>query len=225
MTNKTNLKNTRRLNLTSIVAAGSILASATSNSAEMPHGQIETMIGDNKATLDTKVSAKLSKNISVFGRNITTKDYAQKTISPFSFVDMSYNLGNGIGAVYETQFIDVNSGTLVTPRVGIEYFKPLRKDLTFYTIGTVNIPTARDPLVNGELVANLSYTPKISKNLHGVARVETVTNFGREGLNFANQNFRLGVGKKAVETGIAINLSESPSSFTQTFGGFISYKF
>jgi len=214
-------------NAVATATAGLMTLVGTANAADMPHGSIETMFGDNKMTLDTKVSAKLSEKVGAFGRCVTTTDYNANSVVPFAFIDLSYSLGNGVNAVYETQFINLPNSTLITPRLGLEYFKQTGKYFSLYTIGTVNIPTEKDPVANGEIVFSLNYTPKLGNHskLHYVVGAETVTNFGKEGLNFATQNFRLGVGNKSLEGGLAVNLSETPSSFNQTIGGFLSYKF
>ena len=198
---------------------------------DAPHGRVEAFAGNDKSTLDTKVFGSLGSHFTYFGRNITTHDYNAKSISPFSFIDLSLNLPKGFTLVNETQFIDTDAGTLVTPRLGFEYaatLSPISTNLTLYTINTVNIPTHRDPLLNGENVVTLGYAPPIGKSgkWNALAQVEAVTNYGGEGLNFARQNVRIGLATKRLEFGVGVNLSHAPhTKSSYTVGPFISWKF
>ncbi len=202
--------------------------------ADLPQGRVETFVGNKYSTLDTKVFGPIVKDkITYFGRNITTWNYDSKTHSPFSFIDLSLNIGKGFTLVNETQFIDGEKGVFVTPRFGFEYFgtvSPISTNLTLYTISTANVPTHYEPTLNGESVVTLTWSPPLRKDgkLNGFLQVEALTNYGGKGINFASQNFRAGVATKKVEAGIGVNLSEVPSAdktFSYTVGPFLSWKF
>ncbi|MEK6825541.1 MAG: hypothetical protein AABY00_02020, partial [Nanoarchaeota archaeon] len=199
--------------------------------ADLPTGRIEAFAGDKYTTLDTKVGGTLGKHFNYFGRNITTFDHNEKTSSPFSFIDLSVNVGKGFTLVNETQFIDSSQGTIVTPRLGFEYFgklSPISTNLTLYTINTVNVPTHRDPLLNGENVTTLTWSPPLGKTgrYSGLLQVEAVTNIGEKGYNFASQNFRAGITTKRFEWGLGVNLGHAPDKkMSYTLGPFASIKF
>ncbi len=165
--------------------------------------------------------------LNYFARNTTTFSYNTQKASPFTFVDLSYRLGNGFGAVYETQFIDQGDRTLIQPRFGLEYSKSIGKNLALYAINSINLPTDHDPLLYGELVATLRWTPPFRKEgkINAVVQVETVTDYGERGLFSAGQKVRLGIGNKRFETGLGIDFSQTSSSSSQTIGGFLGLNF
>lgn len=190
-----------------------------------PHGAVEFMTGNQSSVLDTKVFGSLTEKAGYFGRAITTLDYEAKMVNPFAFIDVNYKVGAGFNFVYETQFIDLQDGTLITPRVGFETFRDLGSDLSLYLMGSVNVPTDRDPLVNGELVSTLRYSPSLGKGYNAVAQIEAVTNFGEQGLNFASQNFRLGINHGSFEVGAALNLNETMQETSHNIGGYFSWSY
>jgi hypothetical protein len=221
------LKNKFKRAIGGVALALASLPNVRAADSHQPHGKAEVFVRRDKATTDFKVFGNLFNRINYFARNVNTLDYKTEKISPFTFVDLSYNLGKGFRAVYETQFIDLRDSTLIQPRFGIEYFKPLKNNLALYAINSINVPTERDPIVNGELVATLRYTPSLRKDgkLKLVLQGETVTNYGQNGLNFASQKFRAGIGNKIWEGGIGLNLDETIKSSTQTIGVFFGLNF
>jgi hypothetical protein len=219
-------KQIKSLVLTGLAGISAIMP-FNSRSSDIPHGRAEISTFNQKEVFDLKAAYRISDKLSTFGRARTSIYNNTEKVIPFAFVDLDYSIGNGFDLMYETQFIDSNKGTIVTPRPGIEYFKKIEKDLTFFTSGTANIPTQREPKPNGEIVANLRYSPELFKNskIYGVAQLETCTNFSYDGLNFATQRIRIGLGKKGIEAGIAFDFSESNKKFSHLIGGFIGYGF
>ncbi len=210
----------------STLAAVTLVTPSASALDMTPHGRAEVMIGDETSLLDLKVSQNVTEKLNLFGRAKLTRDNLKHTDTPFAFIDVNYSLGHGINAVYETQFIDLKDSTLIQPRFGLSYAGKLAKDLSFFTQTSVNITQDKDPKRNGENITNLRYAPKIgNSDYYGLAQVETCTNFGSDGLNFATQNFRFGVGKSKLEAGLALNLKETDKTFSSTIGGFVAYKF
>lgn len=219
------LETTKKIAMATLAAA-TLATSSASALDMMPHGRAEVMVGDNQSTLDLKASQNLTEKINLFGRAKVTRDYETHTTSPFAFIDVNYSLGKGFSAFYETQFIDLKDSTLMTPRFGISYFTPITKDLTFFSATSLNVTQDKDPKQNVETVNNLRYTPQIGNSkYYALAQVETVSNFGSDGLNFATQNFRFGAGKGKLEAGLSLNLKETQKTFNSTIGGFVAYKF
>ena len=215
-------------NLAALVALSSSLVCGAEEAKKVdmtPHGRVEVMAGADYTSTDATIYGSLPYNFGYFGRNTTSFNYKSGQITPFAFIDLSRTIGKGFDAVYETQFIDNSNGPIVTPRAGIQTFRELGKNLTLYTIGTANFPTQRDPEANGEIVATLRYSPQLTKSIKGIAQLETVTNFGSKGLNFASQQIRLGAAYKRLEAGAAVNFCETSSSFSYTPGFFVGFNF
>ncbi|MEK6911099.1 MAG: hypothetical protein AABW82_04975 [Nanoarchaeota archaeon] len=217
ITNK--IKNSVKKGIAGLALAGS-LAFPSQTSAQM-NGALEVLSGEKTTLTDTKLSLDLGKKVNVFGRNITSFDYESGKKNPFSLVDVSYNLSNGLGGVFETQFV---KGMAPDPRLGLQFFKK-KDDLSFYSIGTINING--EP--NFEGVAKLRYTPRINDKFNGLFQLENLANFNGEGLNFAVQRARVGLVRGNYEFGVGANITEVNSKGKikndYMLGGFLGFKF
>src|SRR3989344_1446106 len=154
-----------------VIATGSLLLSAEKSNAS---GMLELMAGNKSATSDIKVFQPIGDKASIFFRNRTSYDYESEKVTPFTLTDLNYNIKGGLDLTFETQFLPNGE---VSPRLGFEHFKKFRKDITLYTLGTVNVD---DSPKNFEGVFCIRYTPQITKNTRLLSQVEGLFNFGEQ---------------------------------------------
>ena len=205
----------------------SIIASATtafylagSNINAQPiSGSVEAMGTSKNLTSDTKLSIDLNKRLNLFTRNRTGFNYKDNNKVHFTVIDFSYNWGNGLGVLYETQ---LTAEQEPNRRAGLQYFGKT-KSLSLYAGGTAGIA----PEQNGEITLRLRYSRPLKQNLDSVLQAETITDLDKTGITFAVQRCKAGLNaNKSFEAGFELDIKEIPGKDTQyTKGGYISYKF
>jgi hypothetical protein len=188
--------------------------------ASAADGSVEFMTGHEVATLDLKVAEKLAPGMGLFVRGITSTSYDSGEVSPFCVVDISYDLGAGVGLVAEAQ---AAPGMGVVPRLGAQYFTELG-DVTIYALGTVKAMESPD----GEVIVDVRYTPKVAEGVELLLGGEALTHFSEKGHDFSTQKLRAGVrlGEK-YEVGAGVDLLETGKDgiLDYSAGGFAGLKF
>lgn len=178
----------------------------------------EVVSGDASSTLDVKVSGEVAPRFGLFTRHRETVDY-DNNLRHFSLADATYTVGNGVGAVVETQFIP-NLG--VVPRLGFQY-ATARGDLDVFVLATA---VAREN-TNGEGVTLFRYSPPLHPRARLFAQIETVTNIGKGGHNFSVERLRLGLDIHGYRFGAAADITEKGDKLVPCYnvGGFVARNF
>jgi hypothetical protein len=164
---------------------------------------IEMMAGNESATIDAKIGTTLvdteEGDLNLFSRTKVRASYDGE-VSPFSLVDLSYDLPNGLGLVGEVQLAPSLG---VVPRIGAQYFTSI-DDFSIYALATMSV----NPDPNAEFLLSLSYAPEIRDDLSLYAGLENLTSFGSNGHNFSCQDLRLGFEKGNFSFGAAATITE-----------------
>lgn len=176
------------------------------------------MVGDEAVTVDIKAIGDLGHGAGIFARNRTRVDY-RNNIGPFTLVDLTYALGEGLDAVSEAQMAP---GMGIVPRAGVQYFHSFG-DGSVYALTTASI--LKHP--NLELIAKVRYTPLLIGDWRGMAQLEMVTDIGHDGHEFSTQRARLGVSADGYDFGAALDVVEVGHDATPTYnaGGFVAKTF
>jgi hypothetical protein len=164
-----------------ILAGLFALAALATPSSAIAEGFAELRASNQNTSLDLKTSGDLGANFGFFGRHTSTVD-REENISPFTLVDVSYNLPKGTGVFVEGQGADH-----FTPRAGVNYFGK-KGDFDFY--GALSTSLDRD----AELYTATNFKPEVNEELSLPLRVETVTNVGELGHNYSSVKARAGIG-------------------------------
>ncbi|MFC1732040.1 hypothetical protein ACFL6I_17115 [candidate division KSB1 bacterium] len=187
-------------------------------------GSVEIVSGvDNEnyalTTIDAKLGGEIADRTNFFLRNRTTMDH-DNMVDSFTLIDLSYNLGKGLDAVGEMQFVP---GAETDYRLGMQYFHKFKKGVTAYALLTRNF--TEEP--NTELTTVLGYSRDIKGEWKLVGRVEGIINMADTCYNYDLTRLRLGIGKGRFLIGPAADISglgsgEEPA---YTAGGFVAVKF
>ncbi len=199
-----------------IVACGVALGSITQAKAG---GSIKAMCGDKQCVQNLKVSGSLTPKIGVFAREITTVDYA-KQVGHFGLVDLTHKVVGGLDGVLEVQYIP---GLGAMPRAGAQYFQAVG-DVGMYALATSSLTKP----FYGELVASVSYTPKLTPEFGLTFSIEDVTDLSSKGHDFSEQRLRAEVTIcDKLQVGAAGDIVELGNNGQTTYnvGGFVKLKF
>jgi hypothetical protein len=204
--------------LVSMVAA-CWLALGSIAPAKAADGSIEAMCGEKQCVQDLKMSGALTPKIGVFARERTKVDYA-KQVGHFGLVDLTHKVVGGLDGVLEVQYIP---GLGAMPRAGVQYFQAVG-DVGMYALATSSLT---EPFY-GEVIASVSYAPKLTPELGLTFSVEDVTDFSSKGHDFSEQRLRAGVtiGDK-LQVGAAGDIVElgEEGQTTYNLGGYVGLKF
>ena len=162
-------------------------------------GIVEIINGNKNITTDQKMFVSIDNDTSMLFRNRTTIG-DKNQVSKFSLVDLCYNLGNGVEAVGEMQFIP---GLKTEPRLGLQYFNK-HKDLSLFLLGVSTLN--QNP--EYEVTSVVKYTPKMNDNLRLFTQAEIITNFSDDYHNFDVQRLRFGVDNNGFKYGFGVDITD-----------------
>ncbi|PIN86905.1 hypothetical protein COV19_02765 [Candidatus Woesearchaeota archaeon CG10_big_fil_rev_8_21_14_0_10_44_13] len=167
-------------------------------------GSVEVISGvdaesNTSTTIDVKLGGGIAERVNFFFRNMTTIGH-DNMVDSFTLMDLVYVLGHGFDAVAETQYAP---GEEIDPRLGMQYFKDIGKDMAVYALITRNF--SENP--NTEAILLLKYSPLINKKTRLLAQWEPLLNMGDKQYNFDLQKIRLGVEYKGVGFGAAADIA------------------
>ena len=181
-----------------VLAAGIMAAPATARAAGVASGSIELMSGHESSTLDTKLSVPLAKRASLFFRNRSTADY-RSGVSPFTLLDLDYNVTDRFCLVCETQFTSENKNAYLA---GFGYF---RKTGDFSLFVAPGVTLTDETTLTTQII--LKYTPPINRTTHLLARLELFSTEDGVGQLGTISRARLGVERGGYNAGFAIDAS------------------
>ncbi len=166
-------------------------------------GSAEVMAGTTATTLDAKLSGEIAGDAGFFLRSRTTVGY-DGTVSAFELADVTYSLGKGFDAVAEVQMT-----SSVMPRAGVQYYHGT-DSVAMYSLVTVDPHYA-------ELTAFVQYMPKITDNVSGFAKLETIQDVGLDGYVWGTERTRLGLDIKGYKTGLALDVTHPDTTVNPGF--------
>jgi len=208
------IKKIRSLMLAAVPAAVMMCSPTDAGAAKV---KAELMLGQKAATLDMKISGEVAQDIGFYARSTTTVGYDGKA-SQFLLGELSCNV---VDKLYVASGAQVSGGKVI-PYVGLEYF--VKKGDVSATVATVM--TLEDK-PSGSLIADVTYSPKLSEELKLFARFEDLSSFVKEGHAFTRGKLRLGLDIKGYIVGAAadLTLSGMEPKFDYSIGGFLAKEF
>jgi len=215
----------KRFAATTAIAAHLVLGNISPSRAAT--GFVETMVGNEATTLDTKIVGTLSQRIGFVARNRLSIE--NRGVNPFAFIDLSYNIKGGLGAVLETQ---VTPGIGIDPRPGAQFLKRYeRRNNKWIVFALLSRSVKEQPnskLPNSEFDTLIQYNRALNKKLEIMMQLETATNWCRwDALNFSAERIRLGIHRDAWIVGVGGDFTHlgNSSQVKQNWGGFVSMNF
>lgn len=193
------------------IALGVLLALTTAGSVSaeeiksLPtfHANAELMVGNESTVLDAKTISAYD-NVGLFTRNIVDVDH--QGVNDFGLVDLTYNIGSG-DLVLEGQY-SLGEDAWFSPRVGIQGYTNVG-DLNLYGLATLELGNVDSPTLF-ETVGKVSYAHDLGE-LDLDLSLEVLLDVGLDGISFAQEKARVGVGNDYVNIGAGVNLIEIPT--------------
>ncbi len=182
-----------RLASAAVLAAGLMIAPSAAKAAS---GSIELMAGHEASILDTKLSVPVAGRASLFFRNRSAVNYSSR-VSPFTLLDVSYNVKGGLNLVYETQFTVQNKTSYLAC---LRYF---RKDGDFSLFVGPGVTLTEETALTTQLV--LRYAPPINATTRLLARLEMFSTGDKVGHLGTIGRARLGVERSGFNAGLALD--------------------
>lgn len=169
----------------------------------------ETMFGTERIFIDAQYLKFFDEGnkISLFSRARATAEYNNQNTNLFTGAYLNYTSKSGIGGTVLGRISTFGSGV----DAGIHYFKANKKFL-IYALPSINL--------NRELgyswFSIIRYTPDLKKGWKLYISLELFSAFDKDGHTNSVQRVRVGTDKKGYQFGLALNLGQSGSSWTNS---------
>lgn len=192
-----------------MLGLGALLALATVGEVKAedtivpPSGTVELMASQDDVSVDAKVSMAQGK-FGLFARTIADVGYDGST-SDFGLVDATYNIGSG-DLVLEGQYSIGDKW--FSPRVGIQGYTDLGP-VSLYGLATMEMGDMESPTLF-EVLGTASYSHDLGE-VDLKLGVELLVDAGLEGISYAHQKPRIGIGTDHLEAGIGADIIEIPT--------------
>ncbi len=196
------MKKIKMLGLGALLALGTI-GDVKADDVVLPTGSVEVMASQDGASMDAKTFTAYDK-VGLFSREIASVSY-DGAVSDFGLTDVTYNIGSG-DLVLEGQY-SVTGGWF-SPRVGIQGYTSVGP-VDLYGLATVEIGDLESPALL-EVVGTVSHSHDLGK-VDLSSSLEVLVDGGVDGVSFAQEKARVGIGGDHVEGGVGVDLVEIPS--------------
>ena len=186
------------MNIKNIVLTLPIWAGCISGNGGETNGAVELFAGNKATVLDAKVNHRSESGTGIYARNIATEPYDNEDSNSFTILDLYHPINDTFDFVIEGQ---LPSGLDTIARFGMQgYFS--KGDLGNYALLTYS-PEEK----NLEWINDRTYSRNFSESRALSTGLESVINFGEEGINFASAKPRVGITSGDSTYGIGANLS------------------
>jgi hypothetical protein len=173
-------------------------------------GSVELSVGNQTATLDSKLAIDPPNRFNMSLRNRTTSDYKGDK-NNFLYLSLHFEPFKGMsvgGGIRETTFEGLR------PHVAGQY---KRKDGGISVSQLISLTMSQDPQLM--TLTNLTHLPEINRDWKFMTELELVFFIGKEGYQSSIQRLRFGPRYKRVQFGFAIDtMQKKDSSFSSNVG-------
>lgn len=182
-------------------------------------GAVELLVGQDSGTLDAKVLVPTGEDLTLLSRNRVTGTYEDGSVGSFSVNSLAYGLGEGLAVFGE---VDAAPAAGLLPRAGMQHFYA-GDGFTLFNLLSVPVDGSDIDVLH---IGKVTYATPVTEELDLRLAAETLTSVNAEGLGFATQRLRFGVGSGPYQVGVAADLSEnSTSEVSGNAGGDVTINF